>query len=135
MVAVLIVDDHTAVREVIREYLSQYPLEFRIVGEAADGRQALALAESLRPDVVLMDIHMQGMDGITATRALSSRRDAPGVITYTGYATERLEALALGAGACAHLSKPFRFEVLRDKIAHAAAVAPRHRPHVLLAVD
>jgi CheY-like chemotaxis protein len=135
MVTVLIVDDHGGVREVIREYLCQYPLEFLIVGEAADGRQALALAESLRPDVVLMDIHMPKMDGITATRALSSRRDAPGVITYTGYATERLEALARAAGACDHLSKPFRLDTLREKIARAAAAAPRRRDRVLLAVD
>lgn len=127
MVAVLIVDDFPAVREVIREYLAQYPHEYTIVGEAANGRQALALTEVLRPEVVLMDIHMPDMDGIAATRALNARGDGPAVITYTGHSTDLLEMLALRAGACAHLHKPFSLDLLREKIVGAAAVCRQRR--------
>ena len=68
---ILIVDDHAAVRKVLRETLHRWP-ELRVVGEAANGVEAIVEVEALRPEVVLMDISMPLMDGITATRQLSA---------------------------------------------------------------
>src|SRR5262249_32876444 len=64
-----IADDHAAVRKVLREMLEERP-EFRVVGDAANGLEAIDRAHALRPDVVLMDISMPTMDGVEATRRL-----------------------------------------------------------------
>ncbi|MCL6450304.1 MAG: response regulator transcription factor [Acetobacteraceae bacterium] len=121
MIRVLVVDDYPEVREVIREYLAGFPDEFEVVGEAADGREAVALAEVRCPDVVLMDVRMPVMDGISATRELRLRRNSAQVITYTGFALERLEVLSRLAGAACHLTKPFRLGELCQRIREVAA--------------
>jgi len=71
---ILIVDDHEIVRQSLRSLLSSRP-EWKVCGEAADGLQAVEKAKTLRPDVVLMDISMPGMNGLEATRIL--RRELP----------------------------------------------------------
>src|SRR5213075_175212 len=68
----LIVDDHEVVREGLRLSLSRAP-HIRVVGEAADGEAAVALAERRRPNVVIMDVRMPGMDGLEATKALMEK--------------------------------------------------------------
>ena len=73
-IRILLVDDHSVVRKGLRTFLSYDP-ELEVVGEAADGAQALSLARELTPDVVVMDLLMPGMDGIAATAAI--RRELP----------------------------------------------------------
>ena len=76
-IRLLIVDDHPVVRDGLRGMFAGDP-EFEVVGEAADGAEAVALAESLTPDVILMDLRMPGMDGATAIRPWPSATTRPG---------------------------------------------------------
>jgi len=101
---VLLVDDHNLVRAGIRALLESLP-QVEVVGEAADGRDALDLAASLQPDIVLMDISMKGMNGLEATVRL--KQDFPDirVIMLSMYATEEYVMQALHAGACGYLVK------------------------------
>jgi DNA-binding NarL/FixJ family response regulator len=101
---VLLVDDHGTVRDGLRELLAEQP-QLEVVGEAADGFEALAQCRALRPDVVLMDVSMPRLDGIEATRRV--RAESPG-IQVLGLSTEEagegrhaIEA----AGATAYFSK------------------------------
>ena len=108
-IRLLIVDDHKVVREGLRSFLGTEP-GIKIVGEAADGRQALdrvlALgAEGLRPDVVLMDLEMQPVDGIEATREIRSRWPDVEVVALTSFVEEDRVNAALEAGAAGYLLK------------------------------
>jgi CheY-like chemotaxis protein len=87
-----------------------------VVGEAADGREALAMARELRPDVVLMDVRMPGMDGLEATRQLLSGRDAPRVLMLTTFDLDEYVYDALLAGASGFLLKDVRPEQLADAV-------------------
>jgi len=78
-IRVLLVDDHSMLRQTLRSTLAPYP-NIEVVGEATDGEDALAHVEHLRPAVVVMDIHMPRMDGITATRLIKERYPVIGVI-------------------------------------------------------
>ncbi|MCL4424968.1 MAG: response regulator [Firmicutes bacterium] len=119
MIRLLLSDDSPGVREVLRTYLRQFPEEFQVVGEAANGEEALRLAKELQPDVILLDIRMPIMDGIAATRELTLESNPGLVITYTGFPLPQLEAMAKKAGAVAHLSKPFDLAELRQLVAGA----------------
>ncbi len=101
---VLLVDDHNLVRAGIRALLESLP-QVEVVGEASDGREALSLATSLKPDVVLMDIAMKGMNGLEATARLKQASPAMRVIILSMYATEDYVMQALHAGACGYLVK------------------------------
>jgi NarL family two-component system response regulator LiaR len=103
-IRVLLVDDHGVVRHGLRMFLGLDP-EFEIVGEAADGAEALRLARELKPDVVLMDLLMPGMDGITATAAI--RRELPDteVVALTGVLEDASVSGAVRAGAIGYLLK------------------------------
>ena len=108
-IRLLIVDDHKVVREGLRSFLGTEP-GIEIVGEAADGRQALdrvmALgAERLGPDVVLMDLEMEPMDGIEATREIRSRYPEVEVVALTSFVEEDRVHAALDAGAAGYLLK------------------------------
>ena len=104
MIRVLVVDDHAVVREGLRTYLAlQDGIE--VVGEAADGEEALAAAERLRPDVILMDLVMPGLDGAGAMRELRRRRPAARVIVLTSYADDDRLLPAIQAGAAGYLLK------------------------------
>jgi len=115
---VLIVDDEPLGRTRLRRLLSALP-DIKVAGEADNGHQALAAVDSLQPDVVLMDIRMPGLDGLSAARELARRPQAPAVIfcsAYDEYAIEAFEANAIG-----YLLKP----VNQDKLAQALAKAQR----------
>ncbi|MEP6813325.1 MAG: response regulator transcription factor, partial [Actinomycetota bacterium] len=85
----LIVDDHEVVREGLRLSLSRAP-HIRVIGEAADGESAVALAERRRPNVVIMDVRMPGMDGLEATKILTERVPDSAVLIFTAYSERSL---------------------------------------------
>ncbi|KAB8193634.1 response regulator [Nonomuraea phyllanthi] len=122
LVRLLIVDDHPIVRDGLRAALGGEP-DFEIIGEAADGATAVRLADELRPDVVLMDLRMPGMDGVTAIRRLSGT--GPRVLVLTTFDTDVLPVLE--AGATGYLLKDAPPEEL------VRAVRAVHRGETVLA--
>ena len=100
---VIIADDDRLFARMMRDRLSALP-EIEIVGLAADGREAVALAEELEPDAVLMDVHMPVMDGVEATRLIRALDASPSVVLITGE-DEEADAAAFEAGAAAYLRK------------------------------
>jgi DNA-binding NarL/FixJ family response regulator len=103
-IRLLIVDDHPVVRDGLRGMFAGAE-GYEVVGEAADGAQALALAETLAPDVVLMDLRMPGVDGVTAIRRLAARPNPPRVLVLTTYESDSDVVQALEAGATGYLLK------------------------------
>ena len=103
-IRVLLVDDDALVRAGLRMILSSSD-EIEVVGEAADGTDAVAAVQAHRPDVVLMDIRMPEMDGITATAALRRLTDPPHVIVLTTFQADEQVLSALRAGADGFLLK------------------------------
>lgn len=104
MTRVLIVDDHPAYRRGLGLMLSGFD-DLVIVGEAETGWRALALAEGLQPDVIVMDLRMPGLDGIEATRRLTARPPAPAVIVLTMFEDDASVFAAMRAGAHGYLLK------------------------------
>ncbi len=100
----LIVDDHEVVREGLRLSLSRAP-HIRVVGEAADGASAVALAERRLPDVVLMDVRMPDMDGLEATQKLLEAVPNANVLMFTAYSERALLTRALDSGARGYILK------------------------------
>jgi DNA-binding NarL/FixJ family response regulator len=119
-IRVLIVDDHGVVRQGLRMYLALDP-ELEVVGEAANGAEALRLARELDPDVVLMDLLMPVMDGIAATEAI--RRDLPAteVLALTSVLEDSAVYGVMRAGAIGYLLKDTQAEDLCRAIKAAAA--------------
>jgi NarL family two-component system response regulator LiaR len=134
VIQVLIVDDHSVVREGLRMFLGRDP-ELTIVGEAADGQEALELARILHPQVVLMDLLMPGMNGIDATAAI--RRELPDteVIALTSVLESTSVVSAVKAGAIGYLLKDTQAAELRRAIKAAAAgqvhLAPQASAYLL----
>ncbi|WP_027483059.1 response regulator [Deinococcus pimensis] len=118
-IRVLIVDDHAVVRQGIRMFLSTSD-GIDVVGEARDGREALALVGTLDPRVVLMDLNMPVMDGITATRELRAHFPDVEVIALTSVLEDRKVIDAVQAGATGYLLKDTDADALEEAI-HAAA--------------
>jgi len=104
VIRVLLVDDEELVRFGLRTVLESAG-DIEVVGEAADGAAALAAANQLRPDVVLMDIRMPRVDGLAATRSLLSRPDPPKVAVLTTFHLDEYVFAALEAGASGFLLK------------------------------
>jgi two-component system, NarL family, response regulator LiaR len=124
-VRVLLVDDHPVVRQGLRALLSTQD-GIEVVGEADDGEAAVAAAERLSPDVVLMDVVMPGMDGVEALRRIGERRPQTRVVMLTSYADERRAMEAVDAGASGFLLKDAS---PRDV---AAAIRAAHRGEAVL---
>jgi DNA-binding NarL/FixJ family response regulator len=118
-IRVLIVDDHPVVRDGLRGMFSGDP-EFDVLGEAANGRDAVDRAEVLRPDVVLMDLRMPEMDGVTAIRQMAERGVDARVLVLTTYDTEADVLPAIEAGATGYLLKDVPSDELRRAVRAAA---------------
>ncbi|MBZ5489526.1 MAG: response regulator transcription factor [Acidobacteriia bacterium] len=103
-VQILIADDHGIVRKGLRLQLEQSP-DFQVVGEAADGREAVRMTEELKPDVVLMDIAMPNLNGIQATAQIVKRSPRTGVIILSMHSDESYLIRTLAAGAKGYLLK------------------------------
>jgi len=101
---VLLADDHRLMRAGLRFVIEQNP-EFTVVGEADDGRQAVSMAESLRPDVVVMDIGMPNLNGIEAARQITAAQPEISVVMLSMHSDEGYVLRALKAGAKAYLLK------------------------------
>jgi DNA-binding NarL/FixJ family response regulator len=95
---VLIADDSKRAREGLRALLTMWP-EIEVVGEAANGQDAVRLIAECRPDIVLMDLHMPVLDGMQATQLIKQQWPAVTVVVLTMYAVEQSAALAAGADA------------------------------------
>ncbi|TCC65606.1 response regulator transcription factor [Kribbella pittospori] len=119
MIRVLVVDDHPVVRSGLVGMLSVTE-DIEVVGEAGDGSEALALVESARPDVVLMDLRMPRTDGVTATGAIVSGYPSTRVLVLTTYDTDTDILHAVEAGAAGYLLKDTPHADLLDGIRAAA---------------
>ena len=119
-VRVLIADDHSVVRQGLRMFLSLDP-EIEIVGEAADGEEAIHLARELHPDVVLMDLVMPGMGGVAATRMIRAEVPDVEVIALTSVLADEAVTGAIRAGAIGYLLKNTEADELLRAIKSAAA--------------
>ena len=105
-VNVLIVDDLAFIKIVLRDILEKSG--FRVVGEASNGEQAITMYQDTRPDVVLMDITMPGMDGITALKRIRQIDPAARVIICSALGQQRLIVQAIQLGAKDFIVKPFQ---------------------------
>ena len=103
-ITALIVDDHEVVREGLRLSLSRAP-HIRVVGEAADGASAVELAERRKPDVVIMDVRMPGIDGLEATKLLAERAPEVKVLIFTAFSERSLLGRGLESGAKGYILK------------------------------
>ncbi|MCB5181186.1 response regulator [Streptomyces antimicrobicus] len=124
-IRVLLVDDHQVVRRGLRTFLEVQD-DIEVVGEAGDGAHGVALAEELRPDVILMDVKMPGMDGVDALRRLQELANPARVLIVTSFTEQRTVVPALRAGAAGYLYKDI------DPDALAAAIRSVRAGHVLL---
>lgn len=104
MIRVVLVDDQALFRAGIRMLVSSQP-DLDVVGEAGNGQEALDVVRSTRPDVVLMDIRMPVMDGLTATAELLARADAPKIVMLTTFDLDEAAARAIRQGASGFLLK------------------------------
>ena len=104
-VRIIIVDDESLIRLDLREMLTH--LGYDVIAEAGDGRSALDLARKLRPDLLIMDIKMPDVDGITAAEELTREQIAP-VVLLTAYSDQALVERAKDAGVVGYVVKPFR---------------------------
>lgn len=116
---VVVVDDQELVRAGFAMILEKAGLD--VVGQAGDGAEGIALAESLRPDVVLMDVRMPGINGIEATRRITTRAEAPRVLVLTTFDLDEHLYAAVEAGASGFLLK----DVAPDDLVHAVRVVAR----------
>jgi len=118
-IRLLLVDDRSAVRTGLKIWLSLEP-DLELVGEASDGAEEISLARALRPDVILMDVEMPGMDGISATAALHSAAPQSAVVILTLYDDTATRTLAREAGAAAFVAKHQMEETLLAEIRRVA---------------
>jgi DNA-binding NarL/FixJ family response regulator len=108
---VLIVDDNASFRRRVKRFLGSEP-DIEVVGEAADGQEAILKARALQPDVVLMDVRMPGTNGINATRQLKEEMPEIQVIIVSRFDLEEYREAAMASGASAYVVKKSLIEEL-----------------------
>ena len=126
-IRVLLVDDHMVVRSGLSTVLSVYD-DLKLVGEAGDGEEAIRLCERLQPDVVLMDLLMPKMDGVTAIKAIKSRWPQIQIIALTSFKEKEYVEGALKAGANGYLLKDVSAEELVNAVRRAVVGQPSLSP-------
>lgn len=114
-IQVLLADDHAVVRAGLRAVLSSAK-DIEVVGEARDGDEAVKMTERLKPDVVVMDLSMPGMDGTTATKEIAQKRPETRVLVLTMHAEEEYLVPLLEAGAAGYLVKSAADRELVDAV-------------------
>ncbi|MCG3139221.1 MAG: Transcriptional regulatory protein LiaR [Anaerolineae bacterium] len=122
-IRVMLVDDHAVVRSGLGAFLMAYD-DLELVGEASNGERAIALCQQLQPDVVLMDLMMPGMDGVTATKLIRERQPATQVIALTSFKEKEMVEGVLQVGAIGYLLK----DVSADELARAIRAAAAGKP-------
>ncbi len=132
-IRLLIADDHLIVRQGLRMILEMQP-DFEIVAEAADGEEAVRLAEELQPDVILMDLRMPGLDGIAAIEHIREKWPQIAVVILTTYNEDDLMVRGLRAGARSFLLKDTDRETLINTIHAASRGETLLRPDVMARV-
>lgn len=120
MTRVLLVDDHAVLREGLRSILESRE-SAEVVGEAGNGRDAVEMARTLRPDVVVMDVGMRDLNGIEATRQIVAEDPGVGVIALSTHADRRYVLAMLEAGAAAYVLKTSAFDDLKRALAAVTA--------------
>ncbi|MFE6619176.1 response regulator [Streptomyces sp. NPDC057740] len=128
-IRLLLVDDDPLVRAGL-SFMLRGADDIEIVGEAADGGEVETLVDRTRPDVVLMDIRMPSVDGLTATERLRGRKDAPQVVLLTTFHADELVLRALRAGAAGFVLKDTPPAEIVDAVRRVAAGAPVLSPTV-----
>ncbi len=122
-IRVMLVDDHAVVRSGLGAFLMAYD-DLELVGEASSGERAIALCQQVQPDVVLMDLMMPGMDGVTATKLIRERQPATQVIALTSFKEKEMVEGVLQVGAIGYLLK----DVSADELARAIRAAAAGKP-------
>ena len=133
MIKLLVADDHLIIRQGLRLIL-ETEADFELVGEASDGAQALDLCKKLKPDVVLMDLRMPGMDGLTAIEKLRVTQPEIAVVILTTFNEDDLMFRGLQAGARGYLLKDTDRSALFDTIRAAARGETLLKPEIMARV-
>lgn len=129
MISVVVADDHPLVRSGLRAVCGAAP-DIDVIGEAADGRQALDAVAEMRPDVVLMDLDMPGMHGLDATRRIVAEHPGSAVLVLTMFDDDDSVSAAIAAGAIGYLLKGADGEDILAAIRAAAAGQAVLGPHI-----
>ena len=132
-VRILVADDHGVVRRGLRLQLEQHE-DFEVAGEAADGREAVRLAEDVQPDVVIMDIAMPNLNGIEATAQIVKRNPKTGVIILSMHSDETYIVRTLAAGAKGYLLKDTAEADLQRAVRAVAQGKPFFSPAIAQAL-
>jgi NarL family two-component system response regulator YdfI len=133
MIKILIADDHLIIRQGLRLIL-ETETDFELIGEASDGNEALSLCKKLKPDVVLMDLRMPNMDGLTAIEKLRVEQPDIAVVILTTFNEDELMFRGLQAGARGYLLKDTDRSTLFDTIRAAARGETLLKPEIMARV-
>lgn len=114
-IRLLIADDHPVVRAGLEGMISRQP-DMEVVGEAADGREAIELVHRLKPDVILMDLRMPGMDGVSAIEEITARQPETRILVLTTYDSDADILRAIEAGATGYMLKDAPREELHEAV-------------------
>jgi len=133
MIKILVADDHLIIRQGLRLIL-ETESDFELVGEASDGNEALSLCKKLKPDVVLMDLRMPNMDGLTAIEKLRVEQPEIAVVILTTFNEDELMLRGLQAGARGYLLKDTDRSTLFDTIRAAVRGETLLKPEIMARV-
>jgi DNA-binding NarL/FixJ family response regulator len=128
-IRILLVDDHAMVRRGMRDFLGLHD-DLEVIGEAGDGAEAIALADELQPDVIVMDLMMPGIDGIDATARIKATHPHTEIVALTSFVEEERVIAAIEAGASGFLLKDAEADVLAAAIRAARAGEAHFDPAV-----